>query len=127
LATTGIDVRWARRRAAGWAGAIVVTGAVTWFGLGSCTPAAGPAAPIPAPTPSRPAPARGEPDIRIGLAVGASTASVGGRGELIVTDPAGSYLARIARDEIWRVTITGTGLAVVSPASSRETALPRSW
>lgn len=121
MATTGTDSRRTRRRAACWVGAIVITAAVAGIGLGSCTPTAGPAAPVPAPTPSGPAPAHGEPDIRVGLAVGASTASVGGGGELIVTDPAGSYLARIARDEIWRVTITGTGLAVVSPAGGNST------
>jgi stage II sporulation protein D len=57
----------------------------------------------------------------VGLAVGASTASVGGRGELIVTDPVGSLLARIAPGEIWRLAITGTGLVVVSPAGGNST------
>src|SRR2546426_3930032 len=107
-----------------WAGAVVATGAVTWLVLGSCTPAAGPAAPIPAPTAPGPAQAHGEPDVRVGLAVGASTATVGGNGELIVTDPSGSYLARIARDEIWRGAVTGTGLGVVSPAGGNSTPSP---
>jgi stage II sporulation protein D len=61
----------------------------------------------------------------VGLAVGASTATVGGRAELVVTDPGGSYLARIAQGEIWRIAITGTGLAVVSPAGGNSTPSPQ--
>ena len=67
------------------------------------------------------APAPGEPDIRVGLAVGASTGTLGGGSGLIVTDPGGAYLARIAAGEVWRLAITGTGLAVVSPAGGRST------
>ena len=100
-------------------------GAVSWLVLGSCTPAAAPPAPIPAPNAQGPAQARGEPDLRVGLAVGSSTATVGGGGELIVTDPSGSYLARIAQGELWRVAITGTGLAVVSPAGGNSTPSPQ--
>jgi stage II sporulation protein D len=118
-------VGWCGRRAAGWAGGLVAIAAVSWLALGSCTPAAGPAAPIPAPTAPGPRQAHGEPDIRVGLAVGASTATVGGGGGLIVTDPAGSYLARIAQDEVWRIAITGTGLAVVSPAGGNSTPSPQ--
>jgi stage II sporulation protein D len=98
---------------------------VTWLAIGSCTPAAAPPAPTPAPTARGPAQTHGEPDIRVGLAVGSSTATVGGAGELIVTDPAGSYLARIAQGETWRVAITGTGLAVVSPAGRNSTPSPQ--
>jgi stage II sporulation protein D len=61
------------------------------------------------------------PDIRVGLVVGASTATVGGGGGVAVTDPAGAYLARIAPGETWRVAITGTGLAVVSPTGGSST------
>jgi stage II sporulation protein D len=110
-----------RGRTACWAGGIVAIGAATWLVIGSCTPTAGPAAPIPAPAGPGPAQVHGEPDIRVGLAVGASTATVGGGSGLIVTDPAGSYLARIAQDEVWRIAITGTGLAVVSPAGGHST------
>ena len=99
--------------------------ALSWLAIGSCTPAAGPATPIPAPSGPGPSRAQGEPDIRVGLAVGASTATVGGGDDLIVTDPAGSYLARIAQGEVWRIAITGTGLAVVSPAGGNSTPSPQ--
>ncbi len=68
-----------------------------------------------------PEPAGGQPEIRVGLAVGASTATIGGRGELLVHDPAGSLLARVGPAEIWRIAITGTGLVVVSPAGGNST------
>jgi stage II sporulation protein D len=94
---------------------------VAWLGLGSCTPV--PGTPVPAPTPVAPAPeaAGTQPDIRVGLAVGASTATIGGRGELLVHDPAGSLLARVGPAEIWRVAVRGTGLVVVSPAGGNST------
>jgi stage II sporulation protein D len=57
----------------------------------------------------------------VGLVVGVSTATVGGGGGLAVTDPAGAYLARIAPGEVWRVAITGSGLAVVSPTGGSST------
>jgi stage II sporulation protein D len=82
--------------------------------VGSCAPATTPAAP-PA-TPLQPAaPQSPDPEIRIGLAVGTPTATVGGGAPLSVTDPAGSHLAEIAGGEVWRVSISGTGLAVTAP------------
>ncbi len=90
-----------------------------WVILGSCTP--GPAPGAPAPVPEQEGAAAGGPEIKVGLVVGASTATVGGGGGLAVTDPAGAYLARIAPGETWRVAITGTGLAVVSPGGGSST------
>src|SRR5262249_38800956 len=112
------DVMW-------WGRVLVATGAATWLVIGSCTPAGRPGAPAPAPTAVGPTQVHGEPEIRVGLAVGASTATVGGAGGLIVTDPSGSYLARVGQGEIWRVAITGTGIAVVSPAGGNSTPSPQ--
>ena len=87
--------------------------------VGSCTPAPAPGPPAPQPAPE--GAGAGGPDVRVGLVVGVSTATVGGGGGLAVTDPGGAYLARIAPGETWRVTITGTGLALVSPAGGSTT------
>lgn len=114
----------AGQRLAGWTGAAATLGTTIWLTLGSCAPGAGPQAPAPAPgVPAPPVagPAQGEPDVRIGLVVGASTGTLGGGAGLIVTDPGGAYLARIAPGEIWRLAITGSGLAVVSPAGGSST------
>ena len=99
--------------------------------LGSCTPAAPPAdppAPEPAPRPAeRPteAPAgppadrptepgaeSGGPQLRIGLAVGVPSATLGGGADLVVTDPGGGRLATIPAGEQWRVVASGTGVSV---------------
>lgn len=125
MATTGADVRWGRRRVAGWAGAIAVAAVGVWVILGSCTPAPGRVAPALGPAVPDVAGSSREPDVRVGLVVGASTASVGGGGGLAVTDSAGAYLARIAPGEIWRLAITGTGLVVVSPAGGSSTPAAR--
>jgi stage II sporulation protein D len=92
--------------------------------LGSCTPA-GPPTGQPAPeldpmhpeerTADRPlerATASGEPQLRIGLAVGVPSATVGGGGDLLVTDPSGAHLAAIPAGEQWRVASSGTGVSV---------------
>ena len=95
--------------------------------LGSCTPAGPPAGqPAPEPDPMRPAeragdrpaepaPGSGEPQLRIGLAVGVSSATVGGGGDLVVTDPSGARLAVIPAGEQWRVVPSGIGVSVQSP------------
>jgi stage II sporulation protein D len=104
------------RRFLGMAGVGVAVAGSLWLMLGSCTPPAVPGVPAPAPAvPGTVEAATAEPEIRIGLAVGASTGTIGGGSELVVTDPAGAYLARIAAGEIWRLAITGSGLAVISP------------
>lgn len=119
LATIGAERR--RRDLIGWAGVAAASGLTAWLTLGSCAPVPGPAGPLPSPVAPAPEPAAGERAIRVGLAVGASTATVGGRGQLLVEDPAGALLARIAPGEVWRVAITGTGLVVVSPAGGTST------
>jgi stage II sporulation protein D (peptidoglycan lytic transglycosylase) len=84
--------------------------------LGSCT-AAGPPPGQPAPEPAPPEGAieSGEPQLRIGLAVGVSSATVGGAGELVVTDPSGARLAAIPAGEQWRAVPSGMGVTVQQP------------
>ncbi|MGH7499157.1 MAG: SpoIID/LytB domain-containing protein, partial [Gemmatimonadales bacterium] len=124
MATTGARRVGGALRLAGWASGAAVAGALIWLGLGSCAPAA--ESGVPAPTPVAPGRAEpilagSEPEVRVGLAVGASTGTIGGGGGLTVTDPGGSSLARIAPGETWRLAITGSGLAVVSPAGGSST------
>lgn len=106
-------------------GGAAATVAAIWLVLGSCAPASAPGIPAPAqqPIPAAPEepPSSAEPEIRVGLAVGASTGTIGGGAGLIVSDPAGSYLARIAAGEIWRLAVTGSGLTVVSPSGGGST------
>jgi stage II sporulation protein D len=92
--------------------------------VGSCTPAGPPAGqPAPELDPMRPgertadrAPegvtAPGEPQLRIGLAVGVPSATVGGGGDLVVSDPSGARLAVIPQGEQWRVVPSGIGVSV---------------
>lgn len=99
--------------------------------IGSCTPA-GPPPEQPAPErapeqpgppprerPAEPAPERtaeaGEPQIRIGLAVGVLSATVGGDGGLVVADPSGARLAVIPAGERWRVSPSGIGVSAQAP------------
>ncbi len=56
----------------------------------------------------------GEPQVRIGLAVGQRSATVGGAGDLVVNDPSGARLAVIAAGEQWRVIPSGIGVTVQS-------------
>jgi stage II sporulation protein D len=89
-------------------------------------PAPGPAAPrAPAPAPTaaqtiRPAPSgTGEPVVRVGLVVGASSATIAGAAGLSVSDPSGARLAEIPAGEVWRVTLSGTtGLVATSPGGA---------
>jgi stage II sporulation protein D len=99
--------------------------------IGSCTPAGPPPeqpAPEPAPEqpgqrprerPAEPVPERtaeaGEPQIRIGLAIGVSFATVGGGGDLVVADPSGARLAMIPAGERWRVSPSGIGVSAQAP------------
>jgi stage II sporulation protein D len=127
LATTAAERR---------AGAVAGLLALTVVGIvGSCAPAAAPvtpgvepvpgaervpgAEPVPGvePVPGYPAPASesAEPALRIGLAVGAPAATVGGGMALAVTDPAGSPVASIGGGEIWRVTAQTAGLELAGP------------
>ncbi len=56
-----------------------------------------------------------EPQIRIGLAVGAPSATVGGAGGLVVTDPSGAQLAVIPPGEAWRVVVSEVGISAQPP------------
>ncbi len=47
--------------------------------------------------------------------MGAGTAALGGAGPLSVSDPSGSHLAEIPAGEVWRLSVSGTGLVVTSP------------
>jgi stage II sporulation protein D len=85
--------------------------------LWSCAPTPPPGAP-PAP---ETAPLSGEPEVRIGLAVGAGSAALGGAGPLSVSDPSGPRLAEIPAGEVWRLTVSGTGLVVTSPGGLSST------
>ncbi len=91
--------------------------------LGSCTPAGPPAGqPAPEPAPEQAAgrvpegaAESGEPQLRIGLAVGVPSATVGGGGDLVVNDPSGARLAAIPAGEQWRVAPSGIGVTVQPP------------
>jgi stage II sporulation protein D len=91
--------------------------------LGSCTPAGPPRGqPVPEPAPARPDGGRpegaiesGEPQVRIGLAVGVPSATVGGGSDLVVTDPSGARLAAIPAGEQWRAVASGIGVTVQHP------------
>jgi stage II sporulation protein D len=97
--------------------------AVVLASVGSCTPA-GPPAPEPVlgqpeqrRTDRSPEPTNesGEPRVRIGLAVGASSAWIGGGADLVVTDPSGAHLAAIPAGERWRAVPSGIGVSVQPP------------
>jgi stage II sporulation protein D len=78
---------------------------------GSCAPAAGPGGP-PA---GRPAPESLEPRVRLGLAVGAGSATVEGDAGLRVTDRSGALLVEIPAGEVWRLAIQRSALVVINP------------
>ncbi|MGH7579411.1 MAG: hypothetical protein ACREM9_04515, partial [Gemmatimonadales bacterium] len=111
----------AERRALAGAALVVVAGLAS---VGSCTPGAPPAEqpapePIPGPsterTPDRTADSDG-PRLRVGLAVGVPSATIGGDADLMVTDPGGARLAAIPAGEQWRVVPSGTGVSVQPPS-----------
>jgi stage II sporulation protein D len=56
-----------------------------------------------------------EPQLRIGLAVGVPSATVGGGAALAVTDPSGARIAAIPAGESWRVVPSGAGIALQPP------------
>jgi len=99
------------------AGAVVVASC-------SPTPAPPPPAPTPMPGPTRrpePAPVAEvptEPTIRVGLMVGAGTATVSGTSGLSVSDPSGARLAEVPAGEVWRVAVQGTGIVALAPGGA---------
>jgi stage II sporulation protein D len=121
-----------------WGGAVVGAAAAVAVVVASCTPSAPPPSPAPSPPPA-PSPARtpapappppgapatppapsgaGEPVVRVGLVVGASSATIAGPAGLSVSDPSGARLAEIPAGEVWRVTLRGTGLVATSPGGA---------
>ncbi len=85
--------------------------------LASCIRQEAPAGAAPAPAAPPAAVSEGpEPQVRIGLQVGATSINVGGLAPLTVTEPDGTPVARIAAGETWRVVIAGQALQLVSPA-----------
>ena len=90
--------------------------------MASCTPSAAPPGPTPQPGPT-PLPGAGaeapaEPTVRLGLVVGASTATLAGTAGLSVSDPSGARLAEIPAGEVWRVAVGGTGLVILAPGGA---------
>jgi stage II sporulation protein D len=92
-------------------GAAAALGLILFALLWSCAPTPPPGAP-PAPEVAAPG---GEPEIRIGLAVGAGSAALGGAGPLSVSDSSGARIAQIPAGEVWRLTVSGTGVVVTGP------------
>ena len=118
------------RRLARWGGAVLMAAAAAAVAVASCTPVAAPPAPVPVPGPSAPVPMPGpstpiegpaEPQIRLGLVVGAPVATVMGTAGLSVSDPSGARVAEIPAGEVWRVTAGGTGLVVLAPGGAGTT------
>jgi stage II sporulation protein D len=56
-----------------------------------------------------------DPEIRIGLVVGALNTSVGGTDALVVTEPDGSRVATIPAGQTWQISAAGSSLALTSP------------
>ena len=78
---------------------------------GSCAQAAAPSGP----PPGQPAPESLEPTVRVGLAVGAGSATVEGDAGLSVTDLSGARLVEIPAGEVWTLAIQRGGLVVINP------------
>jgi stage II sporulation protein D len=66
------------------------------------------------PTAGLPIPAGRDPEVRIGLVVGAASISVGGGAALGVTGPDGSHLWMIPAGETWQVTVAGNAFTLAS-------------
>jgi stage II sporulation protein D len=57
-----------------------------------------------------------EPQLRIGLAVGVPSATIGGGDELVITDPSGARIAVVPAGEQWRVVPSGRAVELQPPA-----------
>ena len=96
-------------------------------GVASCAPEAPPEQPAPdRPAPDRPPlpvaepgpePTAGsaEPQLRVGLAVGVPSATIGGGDELVIADPSGSRIAAVPAGEQWRIVASGRSIEVQPP------------
>ncbi len=103
------------KRTTGWVAAAL-------FGVAiGCTPGTTPERPRPqAPASERPAPHAPAPDsreleIRVGLVVGAGSATLGGLAPVMVTEPDGSGLVTIPAGETWRLSVARSGVTLASP------------
>jgi stage II sporulation protein D (peptidoglycan lytic transglycosylase) len=56
-----------------------------------------------------------DPEIRVGLVVGALNASVGGSDALVVSEPDGSRVAMIPAGQTWQISAAGNSLILTSP------------
>jgi stage II sporulation protein D len=124
LAITAADGGDISPRLHRWSALGVVLAAAAAVGMASCAPTAAPPAPTPAPAPPAPPIAipgpqgPAEPTIRVGLVVGAGSATIAGPAGLSVSDPAGARLAEIPAGEVWRVAVQGTGIVAVAPGGA---------
>lgn len=95
--------------------------------LASCAPEAPPEQPAPEQPPDRPPlpvaeppaerPAESvEPRVRIGLAVGVPSVTIGGGDALVITDPSGARIAALPAGEQWRVVASGGAIALQPPS-----------
>jgi stage II sporulation protein D len=114
LATTGAD-----RRGTGRIGLALLLVASSSCVSGS-VPARKPAeAPPPVPTPvpvPAPVPARRDPEIRVGLVVGSTMASVGGGAALAINEPDGTRLAIIPAGQTWQAASAANTVTLSSPS-----------
>jgi stage II sporulation protein D len=94
--------------------------------LTSCVPETPPGQPVPeqpaertplpvAEPPGERAAASAEPQLRIGLEVGAASATIGGGDDLLITDPSGARIAAVAAGEQWRAVPSGSGIELQPP------------
>jgi stage II sporulation protein D len=94
--------------------------------LASCVSEVPPGQPVPEAAPERPPmpvaeppgerlPESAEPELRIGLAVGVSSATIGGGDELLVTDPSGARIAAVPAGEQWRAVPSGNSIELQPP------------
>jgi stage II sporulation protein D len=67
-----------------------------------------------APTPGLPIPVGRDPEVRVGLVVGAVSAAIGGGSALGVTGPDGSHLWMIPPGETWQVAVAGNAFTLGS-------------
>jgi stage II sporulation protein D len=95
--------------------------------LASCAPEAPPEQPAPEQPADRPPMpvgeppaerprASAEPQVRIGLAVGAPSITIGGGDALVVADPSGARIAAVPPGEQWRAVPSGRAIELQPPA-----------
>jgi stage II sporulation protein D len=109
LATTGAD-----RRGNARIGLALLLVASSGCVSGSVPPRRPAEAPTPAPVPA-PVPARPNPEIRVGLVVASTMASVGGSGPLAVNEPDGTRLAIIPAGQTWQASAAANTVTLTSP------------